>query len=139
MVQGAVDGPQEGPARLPPLGIREARRSAVQPPVHLGIVGGHRADIGGGDHRTSTHLVQAAALLATVIMKIYGSAEDRLYRENAMRRRPRKRCGSRSMAGGRYCIWPRCRTRSPHPARSLSTSTLPASMRRITKCGSAAA
>src|ERR1700738_3616320 len=85
MVQGAVDRAPEGAARLPPLGIREARRSAVQPPVHLGIVGGHRPDIGGGDHRTSTHLVQAAALLATVVMKIYGSGEDRLYRENAMK------------------------------------------------------
>src|ERR1700736_2605304 len=74
MVQGAVDRAPEGAARLPPLGVRKARGGAVQPPVHLGIVGGHRPDIGGGDHRTSTHLVQAAALLATVVMKIYGQA-----------------------------------------------------------------
>jgi hypothetical protein len=33
-------------------------------------------------------MVQIAALLATLVMKIYGSGEDRLYREKAMGRRP---------------------------------------------------
>src|ERR1700756_950280 len=42
------------------------------------------------------------------------------------------------MAGRRYCTWPRCPTRSLDPARSSSTSTPPAPMRRITRCGSAA-
>ena len=80
--------PQKALARLPPLGVRKARGGAVQAAVHLGIVGGHRADISGRDHRTSSHSVQAAALLATLVMKIYGSGEDRLYTEKAMGRRP---------------------------------------------------
>src|SRR5271163_2131122 len=37
-----------------PLGIREPRRGAVESAVHLGVVFGHAADIGGGDHRGSS-------------------------------------------------------------------------------------
>src|ERR1700751_5633847 len=85
MVESAVDRAPEGAARLPPLGVGEARSGTVQPPVHLGVVGGHRADISGRDHRISSHAVRAAALLATLVMKIYGSGEDRLYRVKAMK------------------------------------------------------
>src|SRR6201987_4923451 len=83
MVESAVDRAPEGAARLPPLGVGEARSGTVQPPVHLGVVGGHRADIRGRDHRISSHAVRAAALLATLVMKIYGSGEERLYRGKA--------------------------------------------------------
>src|SRR5438270_14039242 len=76
MVEGAVDRTPKGAVLLPSLGVREARGGAVQPAVHLGIVGGHRADISGRDHRGSSHAVRAAALLATVVTKIYGSGGD---------------------------------------------------------------
>src|SRR5260370_10431926 len=53
MVERAVVRAPESAAGLPPLGVGEARSGAVQPPVHLGIVGGHRPDIGGSNHRSS--------------------------------------------------------------------------------------
>src|SRR5438034_1163024 len=77
MVEGAVDRAPEGAPRLPPLGVGEMRSGAVESPVHLGIVGGHRPDIGGRDHCGSSQTVRAAALLAAAVTKIYGSAEHR--------------------------------------------------------------
>src|SRR5260370_10711089 len=51
MDERAVDRAPEGAPRRTPLGIAEAPRGIVEAPVHLGIVGRHRADIAGGDHR----------------------------------------------------------------------------------------
>ncbi|MNC86215.1 hypothetical protein D3C83_18550 [compost metagenome] len=56
--QRAVQRTPERAVRVPPLGVAEAARGAVQSPVHLGVVGRHRADIGGRDHRALPVAVQ---------------------------------------------------------------------------------
>src|SRR5271165_823056 len=51
--QGAVDRAPKRPVRLSPLGVRQPRGRTVEPAVHLRVVFGHSADIGGSDHRGS--------------------------------------------------------------------------------------
>src|ERR1700722_5709452 len=54
----------ERAAVAPPLGVRQARRGGIEPAVHLAVVGGHRAAIGGGDHGAAPRIAAVIASAA---------------------------------------------------------------------------